>query len=56
MVARPADATDEVALRAALDEIAGKHGAPDVVVYNAALIRPDGPGTCRSRATWRPGR
>ncbi|MCP9981068.1 SDR family NAD(P)-dependent oxidoreductase [Actinomadura madurae] len=22
----------------------GKHGAPDVVVYNAALIRPDGPG------------
>ncbi|SFQ47522.1 Short-chain dehydrogenase [Actinomadura madurae] len=43
VVARPADATDEVALRAALDEIAGKHGTPDVVVYNAALIRPDGP-------------
>jgi NAD(P)-dependent dehydrogenase (short-subunit alcohol dehydrogenase family) len=41
---RAADATDEVALRSALDELAGKFGTPDAVVYNAALIRPDAPG------------
>lgn len=44
VLARTADATDEVALRSALDEFAGKFGTPDVVVYNAALIRPDEPG------------
>ena len=36
-----ADSTDEAGLRSALDRIAGKLGPPDVVVYNAALIRPD---------------
>ncbi|WP_433465989.1 SDR family NAD(P)-dependent oxidoreductase [Spirillospora sp. CA-128828] len=44
VVAGTADATDEVALRSALDEVTGKFGTPDVVVYNAALIRPDAPG------------
>jgi NAD(P)-dependent dehydrogenase (short-subunit alcohol dehydrogenase family) len=36
-----ADATDEAALRAALDEISGHLGAPELLVYNAALIRAD---------------
>jgi NAD(P)-dependent dehydrogenase (short-subunit alcohol dehydrogenase family) len=36
-----ADATDEAALRAALDEISGRLGAPELLVYNAALIRAD---------------
>ncbi|MGA8115797.1 MAG: SDR family NAD(P)-dependent oxidoreductase [Actinocatenispora sp.] len=36
-----ADSTDESALRAALDTAADVFGTPDVVVYNAALIRPD---------------
>ncbi len=39
-----ADSTDEEAPRAALDQAAGRHGLPDVVVYNAAIIRSDGPG------------
>lgn len=42
--ARTADATDEPALRAALDEAVAALGTPDVVVYNAALIRQDSPG------------
>lgn len=36
-----ADTADEAALRAALDTATGELGAPDVVVYNAAVIRPD---------------
>jgi NAD(P)-dependent dehydrogenase (short-subunit alcohol dehydrogenase family) len=36
-----ADATDEVALREALDEIANRLGPPELLVYNAALIRAD---------------
>ncbi|MFI7700770.1 SDR family NAD(P)-dependent oxidoreductase [Nonomuraea sp. NPDC049480] len=36
-----ADVTDETALRAALDAAAAELGTPDVVVYNAAVIRPD---------------
>ncbi|MFC8347814.1 SDR family NAD(P)-dependent oxidoreductase [Streptomyces sp. NPDC057280] len=36
-----ADSGDEVALRAALDTAATELGPPDVVVYNAAVIRPD---------------
>lgn len=36
-----ADATDETALRAALDEIAERLGPPALLVYNAALIRAD---------------
>jgi NAD(P)-dependent dehydrogenase (short-subunit alcohol dehydrogenase family) len=39
-----ADAADERALRAALDRAAGAHGLPDVLVYNAGLIRADRPG------------
>ena len=36
-----ADVTDEWALRTALDEAVARLGAPDVLVYNAALIRSD---------------
>jgi NAD(P)-dependent dehydrogenase (short-subunit alcohol dehydrogenase family) len=36
-----ADATDEAALRGALDEIADRLGPPELLVYNAALIRAD---------------
>src|SRR5690349_17717842 len=39
-----ADAADETALRAALDAATDHSGLPDVVVYNAALIRSDSPG------------
>ena len=39
-----ADATDEPALREALRAFVGTHGTPDVVVYNAAIIRQDEPG------------
>ncbi|BDM74323.1 oxidoreductase (plasmid) [Streptomyces nigrescens] len=50
VVARAADSTDETALRAALDAIAEELGPPDVVVYNAALIRPDAPGELSAQA------
>ena len=36
-----ADVTDEVALRAALDEVLARFGVPEVLVYNAALIQRD---------------
>ena len=36
-----ADVTDEWALRTALDEAVARLGVPDVLVYNAALIRYD---------------
>jgi NAD(P)-dependent dehydrogenase (short-subunit alcohol dehydrogenase family) len=39
-----ADVTDEVALRAALDEIVDRFGVPELLVYNAALIRRDAIG------------
>lgn len=39
-----ADATDEAGLRAALDELVGTVGVPDVLVYNAAIIQTDGIG------------
>ncbi|RMI42963.1 SDR family NAD(P)-dependent oxidoreductase [Actinomadura harenae] len=39
-----ADAADRADLDAALDKAVGEHGVPDVVVYNAALIRPDALG------------
>ncbi|MCW8375460.1 SDR family NAD(P)-dependent oxidoreductase [Streptomyces justiciae] len=45
-----ADSSDEVALRAALDTAAAELGAPDVVVYNAAVIRPDAVGELPLRA------
>ncbi|MGI5281796.1 SDR family NAD(P)-dependent oxidoreductase [Nonomuraea polychroma] len=45
-----ADCADETALRAALDASAADLGTPDVVVYNAAIIRPDSPGEATVRA------
>lgn len=45
-----ADSADETALRAALDASAADLGTPDVVVYNAAIIRPDSPGEATVRA------
>lgn len=39
-----ADVTDEADLRAALDTAVAELGAPDAVVYNAAVIRPDAVG------------
>jgi NAD(P)-dependent dehydrogenase (short-subunit alcohol dehydrogenase family) len=36
-----ADSTDEIALCSALDTAVREHGLPEVLVYNAALIRPD---------------
>ncbi|TMR93217.1 SDR family NAD(P)-dependent oxidoreductase [Nonomuraea basaltis] len=45
-----ADSADETALRAALDAVVGQLGTPDVVVYNAAIIRPDSPGDATVRA------
>ncbi|MER8034872.1 SDR family NAD(P)-dependent oxidoreductase [Streptomyces hydrogenans] len=45
-----ADVADEPALRAALDEAVGELGEPDVVVYNAAVIRPDAVGELPHRA------
>jgi NAD(P)-dependent dehydrogenase (short-subunit alcohol dehydrogenase family) len=36
-----ADAADEAGLRAALDTAVRAHGVPEVLVYNAAVIRPD---------------
>jgi len=45
-----ADSSDEAALRAALDTAAAELGAPDVVIYNAAVIRPDTVGELPLRA------
>ncbi len=39
-----ADVADDTALRAALDRAAAELGPPDVVVYNAGVIRLDGAG------------
>ena len=39
-----ADVTDEVGLRAALDEIVDRFGVPELLVYNAALIQSDSLG------------
>lgn len=39
-----ADVTDEPRLRAALDRFVDEVGVPDVLVYNAAVIRTDEPG------------
>ncbi|HEX4253080.1 MAG TPA: SDR family NAD(P)-dependent oxidoreductase [Pseudonocardia sp.] len=44
VVALTADTADEDALRTALDTAAAQLGEPDVLVYNAAIIRPDAPG------------
>ncbi|MFB6892462.1 SDR family NAD(P)-dependent oxidoreductase [Kitasatospora sp. NPDC056327] len=47
--ARTADSTDETALRAALDGLAAELGPPDVLVYNAALVRADTVGELSAR-------
>jgi NAD(P)-dependent dehydrogenase (short-subunit alcohol dehydrogenase family) len=39
-----ADVTDEDALRSAIDRSVEAFGVPDVIVYNAALVRSDAPG------------
>ena len=44
-----ADSTDEVGLRAALDQVVEEYGVPEVVVYNAALIQPDAVGDLTAR-------
>jgi NAD(P)-dependent dehydrogenase (short-subunit alcohol dehydrogenase family) len=44
VLALTADVSDEPALRSALEAAAERFGVPDVVVYNAALIRADAPG------------
>lgn len=45
-----ADSSDETALRAALDTVIARFGVPEVVVYNAAIIRSDRPGELSVRA------
>ncbi|MBM7788399.1 SDR family NAD(P)-dependent oxidoreductase [Tenggerimyces flavus] len=40
-----ADVADVHGLERALDQAVDAHGIPDVVVYNAAVIQPDGPAT-----------
>jgi NAD(P)-dependent dehydrogenase (short-subunit alcohol dehydrogenase family) len=45
-----ADCGDEDELRAALDAATGALGTPDVVVYNAAVIRPDSLAEANARA------
>ncbi|MER6343511.1 SDR family NAD(P)-dependent oxidoreductase [Streptomyces sp. NPDC001595] len=50
-----ADSTDASSLRSALDTAIGEFGLPDVVVYNAAAVRPDSLGELSVRAqldTW----
>jgi NAD(P)-dependent dehydrogenase (short-subunit alcohol dehydrogenase family) len=44
-----ADVTDEPALRAALDDVVDRLGVPEVLVYNAALIRSDAVGELTAR-------
>lgn len=41
IVGRTADATDETALRSALDDLTTALGPPEVLVYNAGLIQKD---------------
>lgn len=42
--AATADVTDEAGLRAVLERFADEVGVPDVLVYNAAIVRTDEPG------------
>jgi NAD(P)-dependent dehydrogenase (short-subunit alcohol dehydrogenase family) len=44
-----ADVTDEEGLRAALDQVVERYGAPDALVYNAGLIRRDRIGDLTAR-------
>lgn len=41
----PADAADFASLAQALAQIKAQHGSPEVLVYNAALIKPEPPST-----------
>jgi NAD(P)-dependent dehydrogenase (short-subunit alcohol dehydrogenase family) len=50
VVSLTADSSDETALRSALGTAAGELGPPDVVVYNAAIIRADSVGDLSARA------
>lgn len=45
-----ADAADEDALRAVIDEAVRTLGPPDALIYNAAVIRADRPGELPARA------
>ncbi|MEV0311800.1 SDR family NAD(P)-dependent oxidoreductase [Nonomuraea fuscirosea] len=49
VLAYRADSANEDELRAALDAAAGELGTPDVVVYNAAIIRRDSPAEASAR-------
>ena len=49
VVTETADAAQEFELIAAIDRILAQLGVPDVVVYNAGLIRADKPATCSTR-------
>ncbi|WP_234313606.1 SDR family NAD(P)-dependent oxidoreductase [Streptomyces sp. NBRC 109706] len=49
VLALRADSTDEEGLHAALDTVAERLGPIDVLVYNAALIRPDRPGELNAK-------
>ncbi|MFB7358188.1 SDR family NAD(P)-dependent oxidoreductase [Streptomyces gardneri] len=49
VLALTADSTDEAGLRAALDTVGKELGPVDAAVYNAALIRRDGPGELDAR-------
>lgn len=54
-VSVPVDVTNELELRAALDTAAAELGPPDLVVYNAAVVRADAPGeltTAEHARTW----
>jgi NAD(P)-dependent dehydrogenase (short-subunit alcohol dehydrogenase family) len=44
-----ADSSDEGGLRAALDAAANEFGPPEVLVYNAAMVRKDRPGELSTR-------
>ncbi|WP_106396412.1 SDR family NAD(P)-dependent oxidoreductase [Actinocorallia populi] len=50
VAALAADSSDDTALRAALDRAADELGPPDVVVYNAAVVRADALGELSVRA------
>jgi NAD(P)-dependent dehydrogenase (short-subunit alcohol dehydrogenase family) len=50
VVALTTDSADDTSLREALDQAVAELGTPDVVVYNAAIIRADSPGELSVRA------
>jgi NAD(P)-dependent dehydrogenase (short-subunit alcohol dehydrogenase family) len=50
VVALTTDSADDTSLRETLDQAVAELGTPDVVVYNAAIIRADAPGELSVRA------